>query len=852
MIDTNGAKPKREAQPLSWRGQWLGWLGLASLVSFTWLPYSYYLMVSFPWIVLWQGGFFLLAVWAIWMLNQSRLPFERLGYGLDWGMGLLLIALIASALMAQFKAIAAWNASVALCYGVLLYTLRNWLGKGAFSVTRLWAGLCGMGVVASAISLITWRLNFIPSDPTNGWPLGHPNFVAGYLLLVLPLTFFWALSHQGGQKVAGLAATGLMVGVLYTTSSRGGFVGLLGALLVGAGFWIAQGRGKQRSRRMVAVAVGVAIAIALALSNPRVQQIVQVASPQGNAPAIQVRADSETMDRLLMWRGSLDIVKTHPLLGVGPGNMSRVYDLYRPVVAGLSMNHLQQLHSTPIQIVGELGLLGLSGAGALLGCIGVLWYRLYRSLSEVRLRYLLYGIGSALLAYLFSTFTDYQLENIGISSTLVALIALLIGLADIHSFSPPTPLRQDRRRWLSLGGLVAIALVLILWSRVTAAMWLSTEAQRNFQAGNVSQAYNAAAQAADLAPWDPTYNLLAALQTLRIRDTVRESKLFQDLTGVALDHAQKVVAAAPNDAPFNQLLGMLYHDRGDRDRAALYLGRAVQLFPRSPLYTYYLLGREYLQQQQTEKAVTAFALEGLINPRLLLSPIWQQPPLSPVREAVAQKNLSLLSLLLEQIGKDGVGYNQIYDQFVLLSWWYQRPINQIDTQPLSLMTQALLAIEKSPEFALKLLDRGLQQSSDPEPFLLLRGWINPVQYFTDYLKTNEAANMSEQERQLLEKSLFRDRAPRAARGNRDIRAWIASLGQRQRYASKKGLILTYRNYQGKNIGYIPLPPEIETSLIASLLNLFPQVSPVLPPLDRLVDRVRTEQLNLPHPTASNL
>jgi hypothetical protein len=41
-----------------------------------------------------------------------------------------------------------------------------------------------------------------------------------------------------------------------------------------------------------------------------------------------------------------------PFLGVGPGVMSRVSNLYRPIETGAGLDHIQQLHNTPVQIAG--------------------------------------------------------------------------------------------------------------------------------------------------------------------------------------------------------------------------------------------------------------------------------------------------------------------------------------------------------------------------------------------------------------------------------------------------------------------------------------------------------------------
>ena len=114
-------------------------------------------MLAWPLIAIWLLGFLLLSVWAIWMLRQFKLPFKPLGYGLDWAIGLGGLALILSAIFSEFKQVAFWNVSIALGYWVLLYVLRNWLGKGGLTLQRLWVGLSLVSIVTSIISLLIYN-----------------------------------------------------------------------------------------------------------------------------------------------------------------------------------------------------------------------------------------------------------------------------------------------------------------------------------------------------------------------------------------------------------------------------------------------------------------------------------------------------------------------------------------------------------------------------------------------------------------------------------------------------------------------------------------------------------------------
>ncbi len=799
------------------RGQFLGLISLGILVLFTWLPNSYYLMVSWPWIALWPLAFFLLGIWAIWLLRQGEFPFRRLGYGFDWVVGLTVFTLTVSALSSQFKSLAIWQVTIVLGYCGFLYVLRNWLGTGLLTIPVFWLGLAANGLVACILGLGVWWQKYTIDDPRNAWPLGQPNFLAGYILLVFPLCLFWGISQQGWRRIVALGGSGVLLLVLYTTSSRGGFLGLLVLVLAIAFMIFGQSKGKHRTRLLWVLGVVIVLILGMLLTNSRVQQLI---SP-GN---LSLRLDGESQGRLLLWQTALIMLKNHPLWGIGPGNMARLFDLYTPIEVGATFAHVQQLHSTPMQIIGELGLFGLTTYILFLGCYLRLWLRLRLAITDTQDRYLLYGLGGGVIAYTFSSLTDYQLDNIAISVTLVGNLALLIRLGDNCQLATVPPLNALTRRWLSLGGIVLLIYILVIWLPIPSAMRLSAAATVNFREGNVEKSYEQASLAASLVPWDPIYPLQAAYDVLKVRDSVPDRQLYQALTEQAIAQFQDLIDdAAPNDATFNQVLGMLYGEAQKTDQALVYLGRAVQLFPRSPFYTYFLLGQEYLKQGNSERAIAAFVLQGLVSPSFLTSPLWQNPPLSDLRMPVVAKTIELLAKIETQ-------NPLIQETLVLLRWWFDYPLGDLSLDKFNPLTQALILIDSNPEEALRILENQNSRSA-----ALLKAWLAPEKYLTGYLETiaNEA------QKKALEESILQER---------QIRNWLSSFISSPRFAPKIALTLTYRNYQGRELAYIPLPSALKLNTLVNQLGLFPEYPLAFLPLDELVNQFRTEQLGLPHPS----
>ena len=89
--------------------QWLGYFGAGLLTLFMVLPSHYFLMVAWPWLLIWQMGFLCLGLALLGLMRQFDVPFRPLGYGLDWAVLAVAIACILSTIFAPFPGVAAWQ-----------------------------------------------------------------------------------------------------------------------------------------------------------------------------------------------------------------------------------------------------------------------------------------------------------------------------------------------------------------------------------------------------------------------------------------------------------------------------------------------------------------------------------------------------------------------------------------------------------------------------------------------------------------------------------------------------------------------------------------------------------------------
>ena len=822
-----------------WKGQWLGILGLSALLSFTALPNSYTLMVSWPYCLWWQGAFFILLFWGIWISRQFSQPLRLLGYRLDWVVLLIVGSSALSTLFAQFRAVATTNLLLIASYAIVLYLCVNWLCQSPALKMNLWRGLVFVSTLTCGVGLAFWRptsqmwssQNFY-SAIRNHWPLGHHNFVGGYCLLLLPIVIGFTLSQSRRQRWAGVVAIVVNAIALYVSGSRGALLGVLSLGIVSLFFYCFRYPHKNKKHWAVVGLLSLAI-VAMLVSNPRVRSLSMARPFSANSTfTIENITDGPTKDRLFMLQAGQNIFRKHPLLGVGPGNLSRVYNLYRPLQVGNGLDLVQQLHNTPAQLLAELGFMGCSGYLLWLAILLKLGYTLHRTINDRTDRILLYSIGASWFAYSISSLTDYQLENIGIASTLTITSALLIYLATqyIPNSLSAEPTKRVRRV-ASLGLLLYLSITVQFWVRADVGLYLSTIAQQNSQNFNFAAADADWTKAAYLVPWDPTYAALSADQLISTLPNTTDSDSFESLVSAAIASLKSALKAAPNDSFFSQNLAVLSLST-DPAQAEQHMRHAIRLFPRSPHYAYYTLGCIYLKQGENTQATTAFTLEAIANPQFLVEPLWQQSPFSDLLPAVTTQTLTAWQSLLAATTLDSSQRAWLTQQMALIQWWQgHSPASSFRSD--NPLVQAIFQIDNNPDLALRLLNQMNGEALKPS---LIKAWLAPDQYLSTLLEKSES---TAEEQQRLKDDI---------RAHRDIREWLTSVHQPISTQQRFGLSFAYRNAHANNIRSVSSAAGPQRLPLLEQLALFPPPPREFLLLDRKIAEIGTQALSLVFPT----
>ena len=208
-----------------------------------------------------------------------------------------------------------------------------------------------VGAISAAIGLI--QFGILKFDQTGQRPRGSLGLYmtySGQLMLVACVAAARVMFHRGERAWSALVLPALLV-ALVTTQSRNAWVGAcvgIGLLFVLRDF---------RLFGLVPVVAALFFAFAPSQIQDRLFSAVKLEHEYKQSVVTEATVQSNR-DRIAMARAGVNIIKDHPLTGVGPDMVIQVYPGYRHQTA---VNQLApHVHNVPLQIAAERGLPALA------------------------------------------------------------------------------------------------------------------------------------------------------------------------------------------------------------------------------------------------------------------------------------------------------------------------------------------------------------------------------------------------------------------------------------------------------------------------------------------------------------
>ena len=635
-------------------GQLLALLTAAFYALFTLLPNSHSLMVAWPWVLIWQAALLCPVFWLLAATFQEK-SFPQLGNKIDWWVGFVVAGLIVTPIFAELPNQAIWYSWASLCFIAALYAINYWLNASQrhYRLLQLQGYL---SVAFIIISLMVWgtqtllpeldrleqlrefdvavNYDFSVLELRNWAPLGHQNYVAGYLVLALPLLMALGIVESGWRRWLWLSGVGLGLVDLYTTSSRGGWLGLF--VVVAAGLALVLIRSSLPKIWLWISAGGTVLVFLLfILANNRLRSLLLA--------FLSGEWGGQFAYRLITMTTGWEMGKTHPFTGVGLGNVPWLYQEYRPQWAGYEAELIYQLHSSPAQLWAELGLWGviIQLGGIVLFCY-LLW-RWWASDLEKTDLILTGSCFCAFVGYAAMSLTDYQLDNVAISGTLAVYFAVIASVLRKHPFMPFQYSRQ-----FSFAG-VGVVVAIVIWLIPIHRSWEVSMQGFNALAQedvNREQFVQQLTQAHELAPWKPYYAYQLGWNLGDIALTSGNLAQRQAVLSNSINWFQQGLEAS-RDREFGYTnLGWLQLNQGNPKAATQSFAQSAQLLP-AKRGVFYGLGLSLLAQNQTQLAIEAFTLEVLRDPIFITSPLWNIPRLQPIYPQVLESAIARCTEFLD-------------------------------------------------------------------------------------------------------------------------------------------------------------------------------------------------------------
>ncbi|MCD4814142.1 O-antigen ligase family protein [bacterium] len=369
-------------------------------------------------------------------------------------------------------------------YGLLFFLVNQYVRHlkdiNKFLAVIVAAGLLagGYGVAQNfGIDFIKWNPHTYTASRLFG-SLGNPNFLAAYLLMVLPIAMmlFLAVKQVTWKRVLLLII--VIIGLaIFFTKSRGAFYALVAEAVVLAAyvFWDIKKMSRAgnisealwtRNKRWLLV---LAVLAGLTLFSPYVRS--NISTTVTRTIATMDMKSIKITPRLYIWRSALQMMRDKPIIGSGLDTFQITFPKYRLAEYWrLEWNGTpEKAHNFFLQIGATTGFLGLGAwLWLLVAFYAVLWKQL-KTLPPYR-RHVTAAIGIAQLGFIVQN--QFNFTVIGYGSLFWFLLALGTVLPRQTVIAGPAQAGETEfslsqlplNRWMAFLGSGCLILLLMMFS----------------------------------------------------------------------------------------------------------------------------------------------------------------------------------------------------------------------------------------------------------------------------------------------------------------------------------------------------------------------------------------------------
>lgn len=510
--------------------------------------------------------------------------------------GFLLINLVA--LFGAINPVEGW-ASISrylLAFGLLLtfvYTLQQKLISAeqfikSFVIFGLLAAVTTLFQLLSALG----SGEFFTNIYTVTGNFGHKNLLSSALMLSLPFAIIGAVYLDKSWKTVSIVLVFLLIIEIFVLRTRGAWLSTIVATIgTTVLFFSLKSRASLKATfpfKYVLIGLGLAVLL-----------VVSLFSAKGVQESISDTTNMNT--RFVFWKNSVEMIKEHPVLGVGPGNWKvnfpkyGLYPLDYNVEQGIT--HVQRPHNDYLWVLTEGGPIALI---CFLGLFVLAGSRLLKNLKAPDSKQSMaidLALSFGLIGYLTFSLTDFPLERTSHNLVLMAMLALA------YRNKGTEKMIQIPSKVLVVGLLVVTGFSL----KVSADRWSGEKYSAEVAQANASRNAQKIVPAAEKAI-HTFYNVDNYANPMYYYSSL--GKLVLGNTNGAYDDAQLGYEIAPYNIIMLTQMGNVYKAQKNMDEAMKYYQMATAISPK------YEVGRFSLAEIYLGKNdfVAAFLELREINP----------------------------------------------------------------------------------------------------------------------------------------------------------------------------------------------------------------------------------------------
>jgi len=283
-------------------------------------------------------------------------------------------------------------------------------------------------IFSGKLTSLCWQEDFNPTLRIFS-TLGQPNWLASYLVLIIPLTLTLSLSLTNKFKTPLLITTSILFTALVMTTSLSGILSLgvsLAILLI----LIGTKKLKKNISSLSTLAIIFAIVVVLfgSFLYQRFTEELFTIRPNSNqaqnhkpTPPPEPRGTPSGDIRLIVWQGANDAFSNKPIFGFGPETFAYSYSIFRPLAHNQTSEWNFFYNKAHNEFLNYLAGIGIVGTSLYLLFISSCLYLL---LTKSKENLVLKAIIASIIGYHASIFFGFST----VASQTIMFILLAIGI----------------------------------------------------------------------------------------------------------------------------------------------------------------------------------------------------------------------------------------------------------------------------------------------------------------------------------------------------------------------------------------------------------------------------------------